>query len=469
MNPLCCSRRDLLGRLGGGIANLAFLDLLNRSGLAAAKSPLAAKPQHFPAKAKAIISIFCYGGVSQVDTFDPKPELLKRQGEQMTGVGNVVASMGTPGGIMPSPWKFQKHGQCGMEISELFPHLAGQADDLALIRSMTALSPAHGPALFQMNTGTILAGAPSVGSWVTYGLGTANENLPGYIVFTDYRGGPINGAPNWGNGYMPAAYQGTQFRSSGPPIVDLKPPVERSPDEQAKWLKFLQELNERHQEKNPEDSELSARIYSYELAFRMQTSATEAIDIGRESAATRRLYGVDEPPTEYFGRQALMARRLVERGVRYVQIYSGGGNFEPSWDAHWDLKGNHEQHCAETDKPIAGLIKDLKSRGLFDSTLIVWHGEFGRLPISERMDGRDHNNNGFSVWLAGGGVKGGTIVGATDQFGYRAVENPKTVYDLHATILHLMGLDHERLTYRYSGRDFRLTDVHGKVVKEIMV
>jgi len=468
MSPLCCSRRDLLGRLGGGIANLAFLDLLNRSGLAAAKSPLAAKPQHFPAKAKAIISIFCYGGVSQVDTFDPKPELLKRQGEQMTGVGSVVASMGTPGGIMPSPWKFQKHGQCGMEISELFPHLAGQADDLALIRSMTALSPAHGPALFQMNTSTILAGAPSVGSWVTYGLGTANENLPGYIVFTDYRGGPINGAPNWGNGYMPAAYQGTQFRSSGPPIVDLKPPVERSPDEQAKWLKFLQELNERHQEKNPEDSELSARIYSYELAFRMQTSATEAIDIGRESAATRRLYGVDEPPTEYFGRQALMARRLVERGVRYVQIYSGGGNFEPSWDAHWDLKGNHEQHCAETDKPIAGLIKDLKSRGLFDSTLIVWHGEFGRLPISERMDGRDHNNNGFSVWLAGGGVKGGTIVGATDQFGYRAVESPKTVYDLHATILHLMGLDFEKLTYRFNGRDMRLTDVHGHLIPEIL-
>ncbi|HKA00708.1 MAG TPA: DUF1501 domain-containing protein [Candidatus Solibacter sp.] len=458
-----------MGRLGGGIANLAFLDLLSRGGQAApAKSPLAPRPQHFPAKAKAVISIFCYGGVSQVDTFDPKPELMKRQGETMTGVGNVVASMGTPGGIMPSPWKFQKHGQCGMEISELFPHLSAHADDLALIRSMNALSPAHGPAIFQMNTGTILAGAPSVGSWVTYGLGTENENLPGFIVFTDYRGGPINGAPNWGNGYMPAAYQGTQFRSSGPPIVDLKPPVERSPEEQARWLKFLRELNERHREKNPEDTELSARIYSYELAFKMQTSAAEAIDINRESEATRRLYGVDEPPTQYFGRQALMARRLIERGVRFVQLYSGGGNFEPSWDAHWDLKGNHEQHCAETDKPIAGLIKDLKSRGLFDSTLIVWHSEFGRLPISERMDGRDHNNNGFSVWLAGGGVKGGTIVGATDHYGYRAVENPKTVYDLHATILHLMGLDFEKLTYRFNGRDMRLTDVHGHLIPEIL-
>jgi hypothetical protein len=313
------SRRDLLGRLGGGIAGIALADMLHAAG----KSPLAARPQHFPAKAKAVISIFCYGGPSQVDTFDPKPELYKRRGEKMTGVGNVVASMGTPGALMPSPWQFKKYGQCGMDISELFPHLSGHADDLALIRSMTCLSPAHGPALFQMNTGTILAGAPSVGSWVTYGLGTENENLPGFVVFSDYRGGPINGAPNWGNGYMPAAYQGTPFRPNGPPIVDLKPAVERAPEEQRKWLDFLGRLNEAHQEKNPADSELSARIYSYELAYRMQTSAVEAIDIAKESAATRKLYGVDEQPTEYFGRQALMARRLVERGVRYVQIFSG--------------------------------------------------------------------------------------------------------------------------------------------------
>jgi hypothetical protein len=469
MNSLCLSRRDLLRRMGGGIGSLAFADLLNRQNLlAAAKSPLAPKPQQLPAKAKAVISIFCYGGVSHVDTFDPKPELLKRQGESMTGVGNVVATMGTPGGLMPSPWSFKKYGQCGMEISELFPNVAQHADDLALIRSMNALSPAHGPALFQMNTGTVLAGAPSVGSWITYGLGTENENLPGYIVFTDYRGGPINGAPNWGNGYMPAAYQGTPFRSSGPPIVDLKPAVERTPEDQVKWLRFLEKLNEKHLEQNPGDSDFSARIYSYELAYRMQSSATEAIDISKESAATRKLYGVDEEPTQYFGRQALMARRLVERGVRYVQIYSGGGNFEPSWDAHWDLKGNHEQHCSETDKPIAGLIKDLKSRGLFNSTLIVWHGEFGRMPISERMDGRDHNAFGFSVWLAGGGVKGGTIVGTTDQYGYRAVENPKSVYDLHATILRLVGLDFEGLTYRFNGRDMRLTDVHGHLIKEVL-
>ena len=462
------SRRELLHTLGGGIGSLAFADLLTKQGLAATKSPLSPKMPHLPAKAKAVISIFCYGGVSQVDTFDPKPELLKRQGEAMAGVGPVVTVMGNPGGLMPSPFRFKKHGQCGMDISELFPNVAEHADDLALIRSMHALSPAHGPALFQMNTGSILAGHPSVGSWVTYGLGTENENLPGYIVFTDNRGGPINGAPNWSNGYMPASYQGTPFRPTGDPIIDLKPPAGQGLQEQRKWLELVEKLNQKHLDQNPDDSELSARIYSYELAFRMQTSATDAIDIRNESRATRKLYGLDEQPTEYFGRQALMARRLVERGVRYVQIYSGGGNFDPSWDAHWDLKKNHSMHCAETDRPIAGLIKDLKSRGLFDSTLIVWHGEFGRLPISERMDGRDHNASGFSVWLAGGGVKGGTIIGATDDYGYRAVENPKSVYDLHATILRALGIDHEKLTYRFNGRDMRLTDVHGHVIKEAL-
>jgi len=462
------SRRELLNTLGGGIGSLALADLMTKQGLAATKSPLAPKSPMLPAKAKAVISIFCYGGVSQVDTFDPKPELLRHQGETMAGVGPIITVMGNPGGLMPSNFQFKKYGQCGMDVSELFPNVAEHADDLALIRSMHALSPAHGPALFQMNTGTILAGHPSVGSWVTYGLGTENENLPGFIVFTDYRGGPINGAPNWSNGYMPAAYQGTPFRPTGEPIIDLKPPTGTDPREQRKWLDLLQRLNQTHLERNPDDGELSARIYSYELAFRMQTAATDAIDIAKESAATRKLYGLDEKPTEYFGRQALMARRLVERGVRYVQIFSGGGNFDPSWDAHWDLEKNHRMHCAETDKPIAGLIKDLKSRGMFDSTLIVWHGEFGRLPISERMDGRDHNANGFSVWLAGGGTKGGTIIGATDQYGYRAVENPKSVYDLHATILRAVGLDHEKLTYRFNGRDMRLTDVHGHVIKEAL-
>ena len=469
---LVYSRRQLLGRLGGGIAGLAFVDLLHRDRLLAQRQqrfdPLAPKSPPLKPKAKAVISIFCYGGVSQIDTFDPKPELLRWQGETMQGVGEIETVMGNPGGLMPSPWSFQKHGECGMEVSELFPHVAEHVDDLALIRSMYSTSPAHGPALFQMNTGSILAGHPSVGSWVTYGLGSESENLPGFIVFTDHRGGPINGPPNWGSGYLPAAYQGTQLRDGPKPIVDLKPPVERHPDDQRRWLRMLHEMNERYAEHDAFDSELSARTQSYELAFRMQEHAPEAVDIGQETAATRRLYGIDEQPTDYFGRQALMARRLIERGVRYVQIFSGGGNFEPSWDAHWDLVGNHGLHCAETDKPIAGLIKDLKSRGLFEDTLIVWHGEFGRLPISERMDGRDHNNKGFSVWLAGGGVKGGTIVGATDHYGYQAVENRKSVYELHATILHLLGLDHEQLTYRFNGRDMRLTDVHGTVIREVL-
>ena len=468
MSKLYCSRRELLGKLGGGIAGLAMADLLQRQGLLAAdRSPMASKAPHFAPKAKAVISIFCYGGVSQVDTFDPKPLLLQRQGEVMTGVGEVVPSQGTPGGMMPSPWGFKKYGQSGLDVSELFPHVARHADELAVIRSMHCLSNDHGPALYQMNTGTVLAGHPSVGSWVTYGLGSENENLPGYIVFTDYRGGPINGAPNWGSGFMPAAFQGTPFRSTGDPIVDLKSADGRTFEDQRKWLDFLGQMNAKHLERNPADSELSARIHSYELAFRMQTHASEAIDITKETEATRKLYGLDDAPTQYFGRQALMARRLVERGVRFVQLYSGGGNFEPSWDAHFNLKGNHGTHAAETDRPIAALLEDLKGRGLLDSTLVIWHGEFGRLPISQRMDGRDHNPAGFTLWMAGGGVKPG-VVGATDEFGYRAVENKKSVYDFHATVLHLLGLNHEKLTYQFNGRGMRLTDVHGEPIREIL-
>ncbi|MGH9674975.1 MAG: DUF1501 domain-containing protein [Bryobacteraceae bacterium] len=461
------SRRQLLQSLGGGIAGIAFADLTARTASAAVNA-LAPKAPHFTPKINAIISIFCYGGVSQVDTFDPKPDLLKRQGEAMTGVGEYTVSQGHPGGLMPSPWSFRKYGPNGLDVSELFPHVAAHAGDIAVIRSMHCLSNDHGPALYQMNTGTVLAGHPSVGSWLTYGLGTESENLPAFIVFTDHRGGPIGGSPNWGNGYMPAAYQGTQFRSAGDPIVDLKPPAGVSPGRQRAWLDLLGRLNQRHLERHAGDSELSARIATYELAYRMQVHATEAVDIRRESAATRALYGLDEKPTEYFGRQALMARRLVERGVRFVQIFSGGGNFQESWDAHWDIRFNHSLHAAETDKPMAALIKDLKSRGLFDSTLIVWHGEFGRMPISQRMDGRDHNPHGFTIWLAGGGVRGGAIVGATDHFGYSAAESKKSVYDLHATILHLAGLDHTRLTYHFNGRDMRLTDVHGELIREVL-
>ena len=419
-------------------------------------------------RAKRVIFVFIHGGMSHVDTFDPKPDLAKYAGQAMGGVGEVVVSQGNPGGLMPSPWSFSKHGQSGIEISELFPHLAEHADDLAVIRSMHAISNDHGPALYQMNTGTLLAGHPSVGSWLTYGLGSENDNLPGFIVFTDHRGGPINGSPNWGNGFMPAAFQGTPFRSVGDPIVDLHPPKEMDRRRQRRWLDLLRDFNREHLARNPKDTELAARIQTYELAYRMQIHATDAVDISTESKATRRLYGLDEAPTKYFGRQALMARRLVERGVRVVQIYSGGGNHEPTWDQHWSLKKFHGLHAAETDLPIAGLIKDLKSRGLFEETLIVWHGEFGRMPISQRLDGRDHNPYGFTVWMAGGGTKGGTLVGATDHFGYKAVENRKSIYDFHATILHLMGIDHEKLTYRHNGRDMRLTDVFGNVIREVI-
>ena len=468
MTPtVALNRRELMKVLGGGLANVGLASVLARDGALGASGGSGVPAPHFAPKAKSVISIFCYGGPSHVDTFDPKPELDRYAGEVMTGVGEVVVSQGNPGGLMPSPWKFKQYGQSGIEVSELFPQVAQHVDDIAVIRSMHALSNDHGPALYQMNTGTVLAGHPSVGSWLTYGLGSENQNLPGYVVFTDHRGGPINGQPNWGAGFMPAAFQGTQFRSTGDPIVDLRPPKEISRERQRKWLDLLQDLNREHLAQNPEDNELAARIQSYELAYNMQVHATEAIDISKESEATRKLYGLDEERTRFFGRQALMARRLVERGVRVVQLYSGGGNHEPTWDQHWSLEHFHTMHAGETDGPIAGLLTDLKQRGLLDDTLIVWHGEFGRMPISQRLDGRDHNPYGFTVWLAGGGVKGGTVVGATDQFGYKAVESPKSVYDLHATILHLMGLDHERLTYHHNGRDMRLTDVHGNLISEI--
>jgi hypothetical protein len=466
------SRRELLQRAGGGIASLALADLMNteqaRAAIVGAANPLAPRAPHFPAKARAVISIFCYGGVSHVDSFDPKPELYKRRGEVMSGKGEVVVSQGNPGGLMPSPWGFKKYGECGRDVSDLFPKTGELVDDIAFVRSMYAISNDHAPALFQMNTGSILPGHPSMGSWITYGLGTENQNLPAFVVFTDPRGGPIGGAPNWMNGFMPAAYQGTQFRSTGDPIVDLKPGEDMTPERQRRWLHLLGELNAEHARKNPDDSELSARIATYELAFRMQTSALEAVDVEKESAVTKKLYGLDNKITEYFGRQCLMARRLVERGVRMVQIYSGGGNFQTSWDAHWDIVENHGMHAAETDGPVAGLLRDLKSRGMLDSTLILWHGEFGRMPISQRMNGRDHNPHVFTVWLAGGGVKGGAAAGSSDEFGYKVAEGGKSINDLHATVLHLLGLNHEKLTYFYNGRNMRLTDVSGNVIREIV-
>jgi hypothetical protein len=432
-------------------------------------APLAPRDPHFAPRAKSVICLFMYGGVSQVDTWDPKPELTKRNGQPMPNLDNdPLFKVRNPGTLLGSTRKFSPAGQSGIPVSDLYPHLAGCVDDLAIIRSTYADSFAHGGGLLQMNTGFLRQGCPSVGSWLTYGLGSLNQNLPGYVVMLDQRGGPIGGAPNWGSGFMPASFQGTQFRTSGTPVIDLQPPAGTSTARQRDQLDLLGELNRRHLTERPGETELRARLESYELAFRMQREAPEAVDIGQESAETQKLYGLNEPTTEPFGRRCLMARRLVERGVRFVQVYSGGGHNDQNWDAHGNVNANHELHCKETDQPIAALIRDLKSRGLFDETLIVWTGEFGRTPTGQNGIGRDHSPRGFSVWLAGGGIKGGQTYGATDDFGFAAVEKKVHVHDLHATILHLLGMDHTLLTYFHSGRDMRLTDVEGRVVTELL-
>jgi hypothetical protein len=430
---------------------------------------MAPKKPHFPARAKACIVLFMYGGVSQVDTFDPKPELNRHNGKPIPGsVADQVLKGRNPGLLLGSSRKFRRYGEAGIEVSDLYPKFARCVDQVALVRGMHGDSFAHGSGLLQMNTGFVRQGYPSMGSWVTYGLGTVNQNLPGYVVLLDHRGGPISGPPNWGSGFMPAAYQGTQFRTSGDPILNLRPPEGVSPAQQRNQLDLLGKLSVLEPESANLNDDLAARIASYELAFRMQAEAPEAVDLSGESEATRRLYGLDDPRTERFGRRCLMARRLVERGVRFVQVYSGGGHNDENWDAHGDVNTNHELHCGETDGPIAALLTDLKSRGLLDETLVVWTGEFGRTPTGQNGKGRDHSPRGFTAWLAGGGVKGGQAYGATDDFGYAAVHNKVHVHDLHATILHLMGFDHTLLTYFHAGRDMRLTDVEGRVVSELV-
>jgi hypothetical protein len=479
--PCGRTRREFFWEAAGGFVGTALATLLAEDGFfarsaAAAEgepsdgSPLAPKAPHFPGKAKACIVLFMYGGVSQVDTFDPKRELARHNGKPIPTLdSDPLLKVRNPGTLLGSSRRFAKHGQAGIEVSDLYPHLAGCVDDMAVIRGMYADSFAHGSGLLQMNTGFLGQGYPSLGSWVTYGLGTINQNLPGYVVLLDHRGGPISGPPNWGSGFMPATYQGTQFRTSGEPILNLQPPTGTSAAQQRNQLDLLAKLSlPPNGCAGTENSELKARIASYELAFRMQASAPEAVDISSESAETRRLYGLDDPRTERFGRRCLLARRLVERGVRFVQVYSGGGHNDENWDAHGDVNKNHELHCGETDQPIAALLTDLKRRGLLDETLVVWTGEFGRTPTGQNGKGRDHSPRGFTAWLAGGGVKGGQTYGATDDFGYAAVENKVHVHDLHATILHLLGFDHRLLTYFHGGRDMRLTDVHGKVVRELL-
>src|SRR5579862_4083424 len=479
-NPTPCgrSRREFLWQVGGGFAGLALIDLLSRDGFfaqpaqaATGVSMMAPRPPHFPAKAKHVIFLFMNGAPSHLDTFDYKPALTKFNGTPYKG-DLTVGSNGRPiGNLMQTPFEFRECGQSGLKMStELFPHTSKFADDLCVIRSMYTDTAAHASGCLQMNTGNILIGKPSLGSWLNYGLGTMNESLPGFVVMTDPRGGPIGSASNWTAGYMPAAYQGTLFRSAGAPLLDLSTPPGVEDRTQRRSLDLLAELNRDHYESHSKESELAARILSYELAYRMQTTAAEVVNLDKEDAQTRDMYGLNDKRTADFGRKCLITRRLLEKGVRFIQLYSGGGHIEDTWDGHTDCITNHRTHAGETDQPIAALMTDLKQTGLWDETLLVWGGEFGRTPTSEGVNkpGRDHNWHGFTMWLAGGGVKGGQVVGATDELGFKAVEDPWHVSDLHATILHLMGLDHTKLTYFYQGLNQRITGVRGEVIKKVL-
>jgi Protein of unknown function (DUF1501) len=463
------TRREFLWEAGAGFTGVALTGLLAQDGFFAQEparnpaNPLAERPSHFAARAKSVIFLFMYGGPSQVDTFDYKPNMYALDGRTVTVRTFGRGGHRNQGRVVGPKWNFKQYGQCGKHVSDLFPHLGTCADDICFLHSMIADSPIHGSAMLQMNTGKILSGSPCIGSWVNYGLGTVNQNLPGFCVMLDPTGGPISGAKNWTSGYMPASFQGTILRSNGPPILDLQRPPGVTDPMQRRMLDTLNAYNREHEAPRALNSNLQARIASYELAYRMQSSAEEAVDLNMETEETKRLYGYDNPTTQDFARKCILSRRLVERGVRFIQVYSGGNHGDENWDAHGDLRMNHNRHAGRTDKPIAGLIKDLKRRGLLDDTLIVWGGEFGRQPTAEYAmgTGRDHNAYGFTMWMAGGGVKGGTSVGATDELGAEAVEDRFHVKNLHATILHLMGLDPDRLTYFYGGLDQKLVGVEG--------
>jgi Protein of unknown function (DUF1501) len=467
------TRREFLWETGAGFGAVALAGLLGddffakqsvaADGVTQFANPLAPKKPHFPAKAKSVIFIFCYGGPSHVDTFDYKPKLYPLDGKTIPVKTFGRGGHKSEGRVVGPKWQFQQHGQCGKYVSDVFPHIASCVDDIAFLHSMYAESPIHGSAMLMMNAGRILSGHPALGSWVTYGLGSENDNFPGFVVMLDKTGGPISGPKNWSSGYMPAAYQGVVIRADGTPIHNLALPEGMTREAQRELLDRLREKNEQHLAARADNSELSARIASYEMAFKMQQHAPEAVDFKQETKKTLEMYGVGEKETDDFGRKCLLARRLVERGVRFVQVYSGGAHNDDNWDAHTDIVKNHTQHAGETDKPIAGLIKDLKQRGLLDSTLIVWGGEFGRQPTAEyaRGTGRDHNSYGFTMWLAGGGIKGGVSVGATDELGSAAVEDRFHVKNLHATILHQMGLDPNKLTYFYGGLNQKLVGVEG--------
>jgi hypothetical protein len=455
------SRREMLGRLAGGFGSVALAGVLADAARAEAG---ATRAPHFAPRAKRIIFLFMSGGPSQMDTFDPKPELAKWEGKRLPVLAeNTNKLLGKPrplGDAFPSPWKFARHGRAGIDVSELFPNVARRADDLCVLRSMTCDSFFHAQGTLEMMTGSGLFLRPSIGSWLLYGLGTENANLPGFVVLGS-ASALADPAKCYGSAFLPAAFQGTRVGDSkGAPIPNLEP--QKPFDEQRAQLDLLKQLNEMHQAPRAEESRLDARIKTFELAFRMQSEASEAFDVSKETQKTQALYGIDEKATADYGQKCLLARRLVERGVRFVVVNHA------NWDQHSGLFAGHAKNAAAVDKPIAGLLADLKQRGLLDDTLVIWGGEFGRTPNSEGKDGRDHNTTAFTMWLAGGGVKRGHVHGATDEFGAFVTAGRIHTHDFHATLLHLMGLDHEKLTYRYSGRDFRLTDVAGNVVSEIM-
>ena len=464
------SRRGMLQRCGMGIGSLGLASLLKQEGLAAGPNPLAARQPHFKTKAKSVIWLFINGGPSHVDTWDYKPALARHDGQALEGFDKFTGFFSNAvGGLMKSPFEFQQHGQCGKHVSSIFPKLSQHVDKMAFIHSGHTESNNHSPALFMMNCGLPRMGHPCVGSWMTYGLGSESDSLPAFVAMSDPkgRGLPKGHAANWGAGFLPSVYQGTHFRPTGEPIDNLKRPKEMNATQQRRQLDLLKTLNQQHFETNPFEEELGARIESFELAYRMQSAAPEALAVDKEPASIRALYGLDDAKCKHFAAQCLTARRMVERGVRFIQIYSGGMENQRSWDGHSDIAGNHTQFAGETDKPIAGLLADLAQRGLLDETLVVWGGEFGRLPMAQG-DGRDHHIKGFSMWMAGGGVKPGMSYGETDEVGHKAAVNKCHVNDLHATMLHLMGMDHEKLTYRYNGRDFRLTDVGGEVITDVI-
>jgi hypothetical protein len=462
--PRFQSRRDFLRLGGAGFGSLAFASLLQA---ADSTAPFLPKTPHHATKAKSVIFLFMEGGPSHVDLFDPKPELTKRHGQPLpASFGKVITPMGTGGNkLLASQRKFTKHGQSGIEISDWLPNMAKQADDLCLMRACWADGLNHVGSVCQMNTGSVLAGRPSLGSWALYGLGSENQNLPGFVVMTEGSGEVFGGARNWGTGFMPPTYQGTPFRSGANPLINLATPKEIGAERQKEKLELIGRLNDLHKRERPGDANLDARQSAYELAFRMQASAPEAVDLTGESEKTKELYGLNRKETAEFGHRCLLARRLVQRGVRFVQVYCGAGS---AWDSHSDLEGNHSKLCLRADQPSAALIADLKQRGMLDDTLVIWGGEFGRTPMTEGTNGRDHNPYGFTTVLAGGGVKRGFVYGSTDEFGLRGVSGKTHVHDLHATILHLLGFDHEKLTYRYNGRDERLTITGGEVAKEII-